>query len=161
MSEAEEADEAEEQETQPSPLNDPEFLREKYHAEELTQEEIGQLDEVVEHHGGAVTSSTVSHYMNKHDVETRANVIEDDRLDDEEWLQAAYEGEVEGLGDEDGATMQQIADEIGCSDGTIMRRLHQIEGLEIRRSRDSDDDGEDEDAEDEGPDDEAESEDDE
>jgi DNA-directed RNA polymerase specialized sigma subunit len=128
-------DEEESTETQSNPLDDPELLRELYHDEGMTQAEIG------EEYG--VTSSTVSHYMSKHEVETRANVVTDERLEDPEWLREKY-GEEE-------LTMQEIADIIGCSDGTVMRRLHDIEDLEIRRSsvEKSEDEADDEDEADE------------
>jgi hypothetical protein len=126
-----------------SPLEDAEWLAEQYASggddgQGLTQAEIAELDGIVEYHDGPVTSSTVSYYMNKHGIETRMNVITDDRLDDREWLRDAY------LGDDDGGTgepmtMQEIADEIGCSDGTVMRRLHKF-GIPIRRSSDSESD---------------------
>jgi len=114
MSEDEQAEETEEEEQNENPLDNAEYLREQYHGESKTQAEIA------EDHG--VTSSTVSHYMSKHGVETRGTQVIDERLEDAEWLEAAYHGDglVEG-----GATMQEIADEVGCSDGTVMRRLRQ------------------------------------
>jgi transposase-like protein len=131
---AEPEDDEEEEKT--SPLDDPEYLREQYHEKGRTQADIG------DEHG--VTSSTVSHYMKKYDIETRGNAVTDERLDDPEWLREAYEGDAVAEG---GATMQQIADELGCSDGTVMRRLHQIDDLEIRRSASESDDEEDDEAE--------------
>jgi len=133
--------EEEQAEEEYNPLDDPEYLREEYFeggpdGEGRTQADIG------EEHG--VTSSTVSHYMKKHGIETRANVVTDERLDDEDWLREQYEDEE--------LTMQEIADIVGCSDGTVMRRLHQIEGLEVRRStvgEPAEDDGGDEEAEEE------------
>jgi DNA-directed RNA polymerase specialized sigma24 family protein len=109
-------EEEEPEETETSPLDDEETLVELYHEEGLTQAEIG------ERHG--VSSSTVSHYMKKHGVETRANVVDDERLEDPEWLEEKYVGE--------GLTMQEIADEVGVSDGTVMRRLHK-HGIETSR----------------------------
>lgn len=120
--ETDEADgdvETEEQESV-NPLDDEELLREEYEENGLTQAEIG------EKYGG-VTASTVSHYMKKHGIETNQTRVTDERLDDPEWLREKYEDEE--------WTMQEIADEVGCSDGTVMRRLHDVEDIEIRRSR--------------------------
>jgi predicted transcriptional regulator len=115
---------AEEEQSGPDhPLDDAEYLREAYHGDAVeeggaTQARIG------EEHG--VTSSTVSHYMKKYDIETTGNTVSDERLDDPEWLREKYVDEE--------LTMQEIADIVGCSDGTVMRRLHRVEGLEVRRS---------------------------
>lgn len=122
-------EEAEEENS--NPLDDEEKLRELYEEEGLTQAEIGEQFDV--------TASTVSHYMRKHDIEARQTRVSDERLEDEEWLREKYEDEE--------LTMQEIADEIGCSDGTVMRRLHQIDGLEIRRSRGEGDDEDEDEAE--------------
>ena len=119
--EAEPEEEAEEEE-QTSPLDDPEFLREKYHDEDMTQGEIGELV--------GVTASTVSHYMKKHDVETDSRGALDERLDDPEFLREKYIEEEQ--------TMAEIAEEVGCSDGTVMRRLHEHD-IEVRRSSRGDD----------------------
>jgi len=139
------AEEAEEEEY--NPLDDPEYLEAVYNGDELVEGGATQA-QIGEEHG--VTSSTVSHYMKKHGIETRANTITDERLEDEEWLRNAYLGEEDG-GEGDRMTMQDIADEIGCSDGTVMRRLHKFE-IPVRRSATEGDDGEeaeDEEAEDE------------
>jgi transcriptional regulator with XRE-family HTH domain len=124
MPEDNDAEAEETMQKQTSPLDDAEHLEELYHGEGLTQAEIG------ERYG--VTSSTVSHYMKKHDVSTRANVIDDERLEDPEWLANAYLGEEDG-GEGEEMTMQDIADEVGCSDGTVMRRLHKFD-IPVRRS---------------------------
>jgi IS30 family transposase len=118
--------EAEEpEETEDNPLDDEEYLREQYHEEEKTQSEIG------DEHG--VTSSTVSHYMKKHSVETRGSGSVDERANDPEWLEEKYVDEE--------MTMQEIADELNCSDGTIMRRLHDFD-IEVRRSTSNDEEEE-------------------
>lgn len=98
---------SEEQEEEGPALDDAEYLREQYHEQNKTQAEIA------EQHG--VTASTVSHYMSKHDIETRGTQVIDERLEDPEWLEEKYVNE--------DLTMQEIADEVGCSDGTVMRRL--------------------------------------
>jgi len=136
MPEVEEAEEAEEEQND-SPLDEEEYLREQYHGENKTQAEIA------EEHG--VTSSTVSHYMGKYEIETRGTQVIDERLEDPGWLAAAYEGDelVEG-----GATMQDIADEVGCSDGTVMRRLRQ-HGVIEEPSEEEDEAEEDEETEEE------------
>lgn len=122
--------ESEEQE-QTNPLDDEELLREEYHENDLTQSEIG------EKYGG-VTASTVSHYMKKHGIETRNYAEMDERLDDAEWLEAAYHGDEVRDG---GASMQAIGDflEPPCSDGTVMRRLHEA-GIETRRQNEAEPD---------------------
>jgi DNA-binding transcriptional regulator LsrR (DeoR family) len=97
----------EEEEGSKSPLDDEELLNKLYHEQGLTQAEIGEEYDV--------TASTVSHYMKKHEIKTSAHRVTDERLEDPEWLEQKYV-------DED-LTMQQIADEVGCSDGTVMRRL--------------------------------------
>lgn len=112
--ESEGADEAESEEEQKSPLDDKEYLQELYHEQDLTQAEIG------EKHG--VTASTVSHYMKKHEIKTRATQVTDERLDDPEWLRNEYLSEEDG-GKGESRTMMDIAEEVGCSDGTVMRRL--------------------------------------
>ena len=143
MADDNEAEEAQEEEEY-NPLDDPEYLTKEYFGEEdggegepRTQADIG------EEHG--VTASTVSHYMKKHGIKTRANVVSDERLEDEEWLRAHYLGEDDadegGEGEE--MTMQEIADEIGCSDGTVMRRLHKFE-IPVRRSATASDEDEEE-----------------
>lgn len=135
------AEEAAEEESQ-SPLDDPEYLEAVYNGDELVEGGATQA-EIGEEHG--VTSSTVSHYMKKHGIDTRANTITDERLEDEEWLANAYLSEEEG-GEGEKMTMQDIADEIGCSDGTVMRRLHKFE-IPVRRSATEGDDEEDDEAE--------------
>lgn len=131
MPEQEAADEAEEQDAK-NPLDDPEKLKELYHDEEMTQAEIAEDYDT--------TSSTVSHYMTKHDIETRGADSVDERADDPEWLEDAYWGDTVTEG---GATMQEIANELECSDGTVMRRLHEHD-IDVRQSPIADDEDEEE-----------------
>lgn len=140
MSEETEAQEeqAEEEAENKSPLDDAEHLNELYHEQELTQSEIG------EKYG--VSASTVSHYMKKHEVPTRGRRVLDDRLEDADWLYEQYV--------EEDLTMQQIADEVGCSDGTVMRRLRK-HGIIEEPSHDEDEEVEEEETEDEETEDEA------
>lgn len=126
MPEQEAADGPEEQDTQ-NPLDNPELLKELYHDEEMTQAEIADDFDT--------STSTVSHYMSKHGVETRGADSVDERADDPEWLDNAYWGDAVTEG---GATMQEIANELECSDGTVMRRLHEYK-IDIRHSPDPDD----------------------
>jgi len=125
-------DNEEEEQTESSPLDDAEYLEAAYHGDELVEGGATQA-EIGEEHG--VTSSTVSHYMKKHDITTRANSVSDERLEDAEWLEEQYVDEEK--------TMQEIADEVGCSDGTVMRRLHKFD-IEVRRSATGGDDEEEE-----------------
>jgi transposase-like protein len=104
-----EATDADGEEAGGSPLDDEGHLEELYHDQGLTQSEIA------EEYG--VTASTVSHYMSKHGVGTRAHAVDDERLTDPGWLREQYI--------EEGRTMQDIAEDIGCSDGTVMRRVHE------------------------------------
>ena len=134
MPEAQEAEEKQEEERSGSPLDDHDYLVELYHEQDLTQAQIAEEHDV--------TSSTVSHYMNKHGIETRAHVVDDDRLEDADWLREQYI--------EQERTMQEIADEVGCSDGTVMRRIHkhlsedELAERSGTRSGGDEDDGEDE-----------------
>ena len=114
--------EEEDTEEESSPLDDADYLEAAYHGDELVEGGATQA-EIGEEHG--VTSSTVSHYMKKHEITTRANSVSDERLEDAEWLENAV--------DEEDVTIQDISDEVGCSDGTVMRRLHKFD-IEVRRS---------------------------
>jgi len=104
-----EATEADGEEAGGSPLDDERHLEKLYHDQGLTQSEIA------EEYG--VTASTVSHYMSKHGVGTRAHAVDDERLADPDWLREQYI--------EEGRTMEDIAEDVGCSDGTVMRRVHE------------------------------------
>jgi len=111
MSAEAENENEEEQNATPSELDDPELLEEMYHGDGMTQQEIAAEYDV--------TASTVSHYMQKHGVESRTSRVTDDRLDDPEWLEEQYVA--------NDMTMQEFADEVGCSDGTVMRRIHEFD----------------------------------
>jgi len=76
-----------------------------------------------------VTPSTVSHHLHKHDITTPGVGVSDERLDDPEYLREKYVDE--------GMTMAEIGEEVGCSDGTVMRRLHDHD-IEVRRSKKGD-----------------------
>jgi DNA-binding transcriptional regulator LsrR (DeoR family) len=127
-------EEEEEQEGTQSPLDDEELLNELYHEEGLTQAEIGEKFDV--------TASTVSHYMKKHEIKTSAHRVTDERLEDPEWLEEKYI--------EEDMTMQAIADIVGCSDGTVMRRLRK-HGIIEEPSDEEDEDEADEGEEEEEP----------
>lgn len=125
MPEQKTPEEEEEAEDESPVFDDEEYLREQYHGEGKTQSEIA------EEHG--ITASTVSHYMKKYGIETRGHQVTDERLDDPEWLGKKYI-------DED-LTMQEIAEEVGCSDGTVMRRLRK-HGVIDAPDKDDEADGE-------------------
>jgi transposase-like protein len=132
---ADKADEAEEEAEESPVYDDEEYLREQYHDENKTQAQIAEKHDI--------TASTVSHYMNKYGIETKGHQVKDERLDDAEWLADQY------LEEGEDRTMQDIADEVGCSDGTVMRRLREhgiIEAPEDEEEEAEGDDEEDEEA---------------
>jgi DNA-directed RNA polymerase specialized sigma24 family protein len=111
-------DNEEEERAESSPLDDADYLEAAYHGDELVE-------------GGA----TQAEIGEEHGITTRANSVSDERLEDPEWLEEQYVDEEK--------TMQEIADEVGCSDGTVMRRLHKFD-IEVRRSATESDDEEEE-----------------
>jgi len=101
----EEVTEDEEEAEEQSPVfDDAEYLEQKYHDEDLTQAEIGDEHDV--------TASTISHYMDKHGVDTRANQVDDERLEDEEWLTEQYSEEGEDRPDEIGMGEKPLNDRL-------------------------------------------------
>jgi len=102
---------------------DPIVLRHLYWTLGWTQQRIAEA------HG--TTASTVSYHLHRAGVETRYTSLTDERLDDPEFLREKYHGE--------GMTLAEIGEEIGCADGTVLRRLRD-HGIETRDGRPSYDD---------------------
>ena len=119
---AEENDsEAEDSEEQSStPLITEDELREQYEDEGKTFTQIGEeLD---------VTPSTISYYAKKYGIQaTTSQSYEGTEVDDPDWLREKYHDE--------GLSMQEVGDLVGCSDGTVMRymRKHDIEPRAARQ----------------------------
>jgi len=99
---------------------DPIVLRHLYHTLDWTQERIAEVHRA--------TASTVSYHFDRAGIETNHVAYAHDLPDDPEVLREKYHDE--------GMTMAEIGEEFGCSDGTVMRRLHE-HGIEVRRSRKS------------------------
>lgn len=108
------------------PYRDPEWLRQKYHNEQLTLEEVA--DEC------GASQSVVHKWMKKHGIERRSvsearEILFKDASEnyrDEEWLRTQYVGEKKSA--------YKIADECGVSSSTIQ---HFLEKYDIQtRSRD-------------------------
>ena len=96
---------------------------------ELYEDEGMSFTEIAHHYD--VTPSTISYYARKYNIETSHNrtSFEGSELDSEEYLQEKYWDEE--------MTMQEIADEFGCSDGTVMRYMRKYE-ITPRRQGSSD-----------------------
>lgn len=95
-----------------SELDDPERLRGLYVEQGMTQAEIG------DEHG--VSQTTVSYYLDKHDIETGASDVPDE-LDNPHYMRRLYVV--------DGFTAPDIAAKHGVSTGTVLRRL-EAHGIE-------------------------------
>lgn len=98
------------------PHRDPEWLREKYHGEGLSMQEIGGL--------AGVSSATILERMRQAGIETR-DKADLGRLVPEDDLRRMYEDE--------GMTMREIADEVGASTQAISTRMNRW-GIEARRT---------------------------
>ena len=101
-------------------LADEDWLREQYVEKDRLIKDIAEVL--------GCSNSTVSHWLNKHEIETRSRAERaryslPDEIDDAEWLQKKYH--------EEGLSCQDIADEVGCSDDTVLRSMNQ-HGIERR-----------------------------
>ena len=100
-------------------IQDAEIVREKYHGEGMTTDELTEEFDC--------SRGTVINYLDRHDIERRPQGnprqqdIEYDRLKDAEWMLEHYWGEYWRIKD--------IADEIGCSRWLVRKWLgkHDIE----------------------------------
>jgi len=96
-----------------------EWLRAQYVDAELTVLQIADICKC--------DQSTVSTWLNKHGIDTRAagDTIADERLRDGEWLRQQYVG--------DDQTAAEIAVECGCATTTVRRWLsnHEITKREV------------------------------
>lgn len=131
--------EEDEEETLPGLFGRPALVESLYHDHGLSQNDLGALsanvtpeeledldaevlaDMVVDPDDG-VTASAVSYQFDKLGIEAFGGgaQISDERLVDEEWLEEEF---VENF-----RTFQDMADEIGCSDGTVMRHVRDKSG---------------------------------
>ena len=91
---------------------DEEWLREQYVEKGKTQTELSELC--------GCSQVTISRWVEKYNLSADQRTIDSPRLKDESWLREKYE--IEGMSSRD------IADECGCSRGTVVNRLkeHQI-----------------------------------
>ncbi|WP_157884867.1 HNH endonuclease [Halorubrum aethiopicum] len=94
---------------------DEEWLREQY------VEEHRSTTDISEECGCA--RSTVSKWLNKHDIETRTGRVSDERLNDADWLRKQYV--------EERRRSSEIAEDCGCSKPTVVRRLNK-HNIEVR-----------------------------
>jgi transposase len=95
--------------------HDQDWLREKYHGERMTMEEIGEEC--------GVTVTTISDWMDRHDIDKRDQSeaqLSEGRYTDREWLAQQYHGK--------GRTLADMADECGVTAATVLKwmRKHEI-----------------------------------
>jgi transposase len=90
-----------------------EWLREKYWDEGLSQREIASICDV--------SNSTIARHFERNDIETRCKGggPEDKKYRNEEWLVEKYH--------EEELTISEVANEVGCSDGTILRWMQRLD----------------------------------
>lgn len=87
--------------------HDEDWLREKYHGEQMTMRDIGDLC--------GVTTTTISDWMDRHGIEKRDRSgaqLPDGKHTDREWLAEQYHGK--------GRPLKEIADECDVNPVTIM-----------------------------------------
>lgn len=97
------------------PYHSKEWLEEKYHGDGLDQSEIAEICDC--------HKTTISHWMDKHGIETRDGP--DGAYGDEGWLRKKYHDE--------GLSTREIADLCDCSRGTISKWMKK-HGIEARDS---------------------------
>lgn len=105
--------------------HDAEWLRQKYHDEDLSTTEIAELVDV--------SQPTISDWLNRHDIETRDFGDPGKRVD-------VPEDELRRLYVDEGLPAERIGERIGCSKGTILNRLHEY-GITVRETEDYAHDG--------------------
>jgi 5-methylcytosine-specific restriction endonuclease McrA len=95
---------------------DPDWLREQYVEYERSSIDIAETC--------GCDESTVRRWLDKHGIETRSpSPTPDERLDNGDWLQEQYVERERSIID--------IAEECGCSNNTVLRRLER-HGIETR-----------------------------
>lgn len=106
-----------------SEYKDKDVLKRLYHDERMTQKEIGEKF--------GVSQGTIAYYINKYDIKTRgpSGLWDDEKpWEEEERLRELYH--------EKRMSTWEIADELDCSQKTVMRAMDEL-GVETREYSES------------------------